>query len=30
MQGMRGVSPEEAKEGYCGKDLQEMKVLRLE
>jgi len=27
---MRGVSPEEEKEGYAGKDLQKRKVLRLE
>ena len=28
--GIRGVSPEEEKEGYVGKDLQKMNVLRLE
>jgi len=27
---MRGVSPEEEKEGYGGKDLQKTKVLSLE
>jgi len=28
--GIRGVSPEEEKEGYGGKDLQKRKVLSLE
>jgi len=28
--GIRGVSPEEEKEGYVGKDLQKMNVLRVE
>jgi len=27
---IRGVSPEEEKEGYCEKDLQKMKVLSLQ
>jgi len=30
MQGIRGVSPGEEKEGYGGKDLQKRKVLSLE
>jgi len=30
MQGIRGVSPEEEKEGYGGKDLQKRKVVSLE
>jgi len=30
VRGIRGVSPEEEKESYGGKDLQKMKVLSLE
>jgi len=30
VRGNRGVSPEEEKEGYCGKDWQKRKVLSLE
>jgi len=30
VQGIRGVSPEEGKESYGGKDLQKRKVLNLE
>jgi len=30
VQGISGVSPEEEKEGYSGKDLQNRKILSLE